>query len=167
MSTYLKLHYSVTFGTGDGSDCFEWEEALEDDEEAAYLDAIRNKLELNSIEALQPAVDRAYADIEAQEIDNFLDCDDPYVMECQGIYEVDPDTINELVAEKDPHAIEYFELQNLSDEELAKWDARNLDELPQVRDFDQDFEPYSPFDQGWTLNVEIDEPDYEDEDEEE
>ena len=89
-------------------------------------------------------------------------------MECQGETEVDPDEINDLIADRDPHALEYFGLTDADEDTLDEWDANDLDELPLIKDFEEDFEPYSPFDDGWTLNVQFVEPDededYEDED---
>lgn len=74
-------------------------------------------------------------------------------MECQGCIPLDPDEVNDMVADRDPHALEFFGLSDMSDEELDEWDAHNVD-MPTLSEFDPDFEPYSPFDEGWSLNVE-------------
>ena len=93
-----------------------------------------------------------YAEIEESEIENFVDCDDEYVLECTGRYEVDPDEINDLVTERDEHTLEFFGITEMSDEELDEWDAYDVD-LPFVCDFVEGFEAESPFDAGWTLRV--------------
>lgn len=162
----VELNYYVDFGTGDGSDWLDWEVDLTDEEEQAYDKAIADGIPLEDVAELQGALDRAYKEIEEEEIGNYLDQEDEYVMECQGETEVDPDEINDLIADRDPHALEYFGLTDADEDTLDEWDANDLDELPLIKDFDENFEPYSPFDDGWTLNVQFVEPDEDFEDEE-
>jgi hypothetical protein len=99
-----------------------------------------------------------FKDIEEEEFSNGLSYGDEYVMECQGEAEVDPDEINDLIADRDPHALAFFGLEDADDDELDEWDANDLDELPLIKDFVEGFEPYSPYDEGWTLNVEFVDP---------
>jgi hypothetical protein len=87
-----------------------------------------------------------------------IDNGDEYTIECQGMAEVDTDEINDLIADRDPHALAFFGLEDADDEELDEWDANDLDELPLIKDFVEDFEQYSPYDEGWTLNVEFVDP---------
>ena len=56
-----------------------------------------------------------------------------------------------MVKNRDPYALEFFGLLDADDEELEDWDADFLDEIPTIADFIEDFEPYSPFDEGWSL----------------
>ena len=79
-------------------------------------------------------------------------------MECQGETEVDPDEINDLVANRDPYTLEFFGLTDATDDELDEWDANDLDELPLIKEFEENFEPSSPFDCGWSLHVEFVDP---------
>jgi hypothetical protein len=79
-------------------------------------------------------------------------------MECQGEAEMDPDELNDLVAARDPHALEFFGLTDADEEDLEEWDANDLDELPLIKDFVEGFEPYSPYDEGWILHVEFVDP---------
>ena len=155
---YVALRYGVTFGKGDSSDWIDWELQLTDEEEKIYDHAIVNKLPLNEIPELEDALRRAYEEIEDEEISMGIDNGDEYTMECQGMAEVDPDEINGLIADRDPHALAFFGLEDADDEELDEWDANDLDELPLIKDFVEDFEPYSPYDEGWTLNVEFVDP---------
>ena len=80
------------------------------------------------------------------------------MLECQGLAEVDPYEINDLIADRDPHALAFFGLEDADDDELDEWDANDLDELPLIKDFNEGFEPYSPFDEGWCLNIEFVDP---------
>ena len=93
-----------------------------------------------------------------------LNIEDEYTMECLGENEMDAEELNELVHYGDKHAIEFFGLEDLSEDELQEWDANELDKLPKVKDFDEDFEPCSPFDQGWDLVIEEAEVEPDDED---
>ena len=52
-----------------------------------------------------------------------IDCGDEYAMECTGQVEMDPDELNDLVADRDPHALEFFGLTEADEEELEEWDA--------------------------------------------
>ena len=48
---------------------------------------------------------------------------------------------------------------DLNDEdELDEWDANDLEDLPLIKNFVEDFEPCSPYDSGWSLNVEFVDP---------
>lgn len=156
----VELNYWVTFGKCDSTDRIPWEVELTDEEEKIYDNAIANKLSLNEIPELQGALDRAYSEIEEESIEIGLDDGDEFVMECQGVAPMDCDELNELVAKRDPHALEFFGLQDATDEELEEWDAYDLDDddIPLIKDFQEDFEPESPYAVGWDLNVEFVDP---------
>lgn len=154
----VAIRYGVTFGKCDSSDWIDWEVELTEEEAIAYNDAIKNKLPLNEVPELQAALQRAYEDIECEEISMGIDNGEEYVLECQGEAEMDPDELNDLVADRDPHALDFFGLTEADEDELDEWDANDLDELPLIKDFVEGFEPYSPFDAGWTLNVEFVDP---------
>ena len=154
----VKIQYCVTFGAGDSSDWLDYEVELTDEEEIIYNNAIENKIPLNGIPKLEDALDRVCSEIEEMEIQNNLDYGDEYTMECQGNYEMDPDDLNELIADRDPYALEFFGLTDASEDELDKWDANDLEELPLVKDFDEDFEEQSPFDVGWSISLEFFDP---------
>ena len=154
----VAIRYGVVFGKGDASDWIDYEIELTDEEEAIYDNAIANEIPLEDVAELQDALDRAYEEIEDMEISNGIDYGDEYVLECQGEIEMDTLELNELVHNRDPHALEFFGLEDASDEEIEEWDADDLDEIPLIKDFQEDFEPYSPYDEGWTLNVEFVDP---------
>ena len=155
----LTLNYGIVFGKCDSSDVFEWEVELDEEQEAAYRKAIEAGENLEDVPELAALCEEAYAEIEDEELYNLIEAGDEYTLECQGEAPVDPDEINDLVQSGDAHAIAFFGLGNLSQEELEEWDANDLDELPLIKDFVEDFTPESPFDNGWTLNVWIPEPD--------
>ena len=50
----------------------------------------------------------AYEEIKEQETQAMIDCGDEYAIECTGQVEMDPDELNDLVADRDPHALEFF-----------------------------------------------------------
>ncbi len=154
----VEIHYGVVFGKGDSSDWIDWELELTDEEAAIYDEAIRNETLLNDIPELQEALQRAYEEIEEEEIQNGIDMEDEYVLECQGLAEMDTDELTELVRNRDPHALEFFGLTDASDDEINDWDAEDLDEIPTIAEFNPDFEPYSPYDEGWRLVVEYVDP---------
>lgn len=154
----VELRYGVTFGKCDSSDWIEWEIELTDEEAAVYENAIENEIPLNEVQELKNALQRAYADIEREEISNGLAYGDEYVLECQGEAEMDPEELNDMIAERDSHALEFFGLIDADEEELDEWDANDLEELPLIKEFVEDFEPYSPYDEGWTLHVEFVDP---------
>lgn len=154
----VQLRYGVTFGKCDSSDWIDWEIELTDEEAVAYNNAVANEIPLNEVPELQDALQRAYDDIEDEEISMGLDMGDEYVMQCQGEAEMDPDELNDLISDRDAHALEFFGLTDADEDELDEWDANDLDELPLIKDFVEGFEPYSPYDEGWTLNVEFVDP---------
>ena len=155
---YVELRYGVTFGKGDSSDWIDYEIDLTDEEAAAYDKAIAEGRSLDNVPELQDALQRAYEEIEEMEIENGIDMEDEYVMECQGLAPMDEDELNDLVEARDPHALTFFNLTEATDEELEEWDAYDLEEIPTIAEFQADFEPYSPYDAGWTLHVEFVDP---------
>ena len=154
----VELRYGVVLGKGDSSDWIDWSVELTDEEEKIYDHAIENEIPLNEISELEDALNRAYKEIEEEEISMGIDNEDEYVMECQGVTSVDPDEINDLIAARDPHALAFFGLEDADDDALDEWDANDLAELPLIKDFVENFEPYSPYDEGWTLKVEFIDP---------
>ena len=157
--TTVELQYGTVFGKGDGSDWFPWEITLTGAEEAAYLRAKKLWLDPNECPELQGVLAEAYEEIKEQETQNLVECGDEYAMECTGQMEMDPGELNDLVADRDPHALEFFGLSEADEDELEAWDAHDLDKLPLRCDFEEGFEPYSPFDEGWQLVVQFPRPD--------
>ena len=157
------LYYGVTTGKLDpGGDPMEFEVDLTPEQEAAYKRALMTGKEFDDFIELRELPKEYYDVIEEEEIEILLDVEDEYTMECMGLTEVDPDEINDLVHSGDEHAIKFFKLEDLNEEELEAWDANELDELPQIADFKEDFTPESPFDNGWTLHVRLCDPRYDD-----
>ena len=106
----VELRYGIVFGKGDSSDWIDWSVELTDEEEKIYDHAIENEIPLNEMPELEDALNRAYKEIEEEEISMGIDNEDEYVMECQGVTSVDPDEINDLIAARDPHALAFFGL---------------------------------------------------------
>jgi hypothetical protein len=154
----VELRYGVIFGKGDSSDWIDYEIDLTDEEAAAYDHAVENEIPLEDVQELKAALDRTYEEIEEIEIQNGIDMEDEYVLECQGLAPMDRDELNNLIAERDAHALAFFGLEDAEDEELDEWDAYDLEEVPTIAEFQEAFEPYSPYDAGWTLHVEFVDP---------
>ena len=150
---YVPIRYGVTFGKCDSSDWIDYEVGLTEAAAAAYDQAVAAGISLNDVPELQDALQCAYEEIEEMEIENGIDMEDEYVMKCQGLAPMDQDELNDLVADRDPYALAFFGLTGATDEELDEWDAYDLDEVPTIMEFQKDFKPYSPFDEGWTLHV--------------
>lgn len=154
----VEIRYGITLGKGDSSDWLEYEIDLTDDEMRIYDEAVENGILLEKVPELRAALRRAYEEIEDMEIDAGIEAEEEYTMECQGLAPMDADELNDLVADRDPHALSFFDLVDASDDVLDDWDAYDLAELPTIAQFREDFEPSSPFDSGWLLNVEFVDP---------
>ena len=158
MIIQYRIENYVSFGKADSSDWLDYEIDLTDEEATFYDNAIENEIPLEDVVELQDALNRAYDEIEDVEIQNGIDIEDEYVLECQGLALMDETELNELVANRDPHALAFFGLENASEEELEAWDAYDIDELPTLAEFHTGFEACSPYDKGWTLHVEFVDP---------
>lgn len=153
----VDLQYSVSFGKLDGTGGLEWSIDLTEEENAAYEEAIKLRKPFDDYPILEAPLERAYEELCTEEFERFKEdgedvWGDTYT-ECLGEYPVDEDEITRLVHNKDPHALEFFHLTGMSDEELSKWDACSLDDLPNVCDFDKSFEPKNPFEWYWSIDV--------------
>lgn len=71
---------------------------------------------------------------------------------------MDQDELNDLIAERDAHALAFFGLEDVEDEKLDEWEAYDLEEVPTIAESQEDFEPYSPYDVAWMLHVELVDP---------
>lgn len=154
----VKIRYCTVFGKLHTSEWTEYSYDLTDEEAELYEHAVANKTPLRDVPALQEALWGAYDEIEKAELRIGIETEDEYVMECQGLAPMDTEELNELVADRDPDALAFFGLVGLSDEELDEWDADELEEIPTIAEFHKDFEPYSPYDEGWILQVEFVDP---------
>ncbi len=150
----VTLLYGISTGQLDpGGDPIDYEVDLTPTQESDYKRALMTGKEFEDFEELRELINGCYEEIEYDEIENLLEYEDEFCMECMGYAKVDPDEINDLVQSGDEHAIKYFKLDRLNPEELEEWDANDLENLPKIADFNEDFEPESPFDNGWKLNV--------------
>ena len=59
-------------------------------------------LDPNECPELEGVLAAVYDEIKEQETRNMIDSGDEYAMECNGQVEVDPDELNDLVADRDP-----------------------------------------------------------------
>ena len=151
----VEIRYGVIFGKGDSTDWIPRSLTLTDEEAIIYSTAVEHQMPLNEVQELQTALQRAYEQIESEEISIGIDNGDEFVLECQGEAEMDPDELNALVHARDVHALEFFGLNDADDNALEEWDAYDLDGLPLIKNFIEDFKSYSPYDAGWSLSVEF------------
>lgn len=131
-----------------------WTIELTDVEYQMYCDAINNHISFEEIPELMEALKRVHEEIEEYEIDEAVIRGDEYVLACLGEVPADPDDINDLIYDGYEYALEFFGLTDADEDELDEWDANELDELPLMKDFIEDFVPLSPFDDNWSLIIE-------------
>ena len=110
MATYVDVRYFADFGTCDASDWLDWIIVLEGEAEKAYLEAMKLRLPFDDYPILREALEEAYSAIDEEEIDNHISLGDEFTLECTGQKRVDPYERNELVAERDPYTLEFFDL---------------------------------------------------------
>lgn len=147
MSRWITFNYYVSFGKGDGSETMTWEAMLTEEEEQAYLKAKIMRESLDSVPELQAVYNRVKEEVEEEEASNLAFYGgDEEVREMLGLVQVDEEEIERLVRSRDPYTWKYFELSEMSDEELAAWSVKSLGQLPDVCEFVEDFEPENPFD---------------------
>ena len=101
----VPLSYTVSFGRLDAGDPMEWEINLNDEETAAYNDALLLRKPFGDYPILKEALKRAYEEIMEHEFNRFKEegeetWGDPY-RECAGKYPVNKKEIEGLVRSKD------------------------------------------------------------------
>ena len=152
--TTIQMSYGVCFGKGDGGDPIDYDYQLNKEQQKQFKEAVMTRKDFSEFPALAGIEDEVYKDAEESEIEVLLyDIGDEFTKECLGENEVDIEEINNLVHKKDKHAIEFFELSDLSDDELESWDVEYECDIPKVKEFYEDFSPMSPFESGWELNI--------------
>ena len=157
----VRILYCVQYGRGDAGDWTDAFVSLTPEEALLYDRALASGQDPNTLPALKPALDRARAELEEQETQAALDNEEEFALECMGLCPMDPDELNDLIADRDPDALSFFGLSEEDEDELDEWDAYDQDELPTRRDLDPSFTPVSPFGQGWTLLAEFAPPEEE------
>lgn len=89
--------------------------------------------------------------IQAELVKHAIEFGDEYVLECYGLIPVDATRINKLIAQRDKHTLTFFGLESSPEDELNNWDANNLEKLPLVKDFEEDFKPIQPIYDKWNV----------------
>ena len=160
MATRVKLQYGISFGKLDSSDWVDYWINLAGDAEKDYLAAMEiadpEKRNFSGSAALVQALENAADDIKDEALDNLRDAGDEYALSFhKGYDKVDTDELDELVHNRDPHALEFFGLTDADDEELEDWYADELDwdDLPEYEVFYQGYEAGNPFNEGYILSV--------------
>ena len=151
MSRCVEVKYYVVFGKGDGTEHFSYDFELDDETEAVYDKAIELEEPFENFPELTSALQDAYDEIEEMESSNLADLDEEY-SDLSDV-EMDTEDLNDLVHQRNPHALKFFHLENATDEEIEEWDANDLDNLPTHLEFDEYYKPLNPFDNGISLTV--------------
>lgn len=149
----IKVQYYVVFGRGDCSDTQEIEISLNEDEIKAYKKAYEEEIPLEDIEELKNVLNRAYLEACEIETDNLIYSGDPDAAEYVGRIDVTKEDLEARVHNKEKKALEFLELNDLSDEELEKWNADGLDEMPCLYEVDSNYDDINLFDELYTLKV--------------
>ena len=152
MSRCIEGKYDVVVRKGDGTDHFSYEFELDDETEAVYDKAIELEEPFENFPELASALQDAYDEIEEMESGNIAEIMDDEYRDLSDV-EMDTEELNDLVHERNPHALKFFHLENATDEEIEEWDAYDLDNLPTHLEFDEDYKPLNPFDNGISLTV--------------
>ena len=147
----MTLYYRAWSVDGEG----EWNVPLTADEEKAYARIAVTGADPQDVPEFAHLCARAYPDIERALTDMLREAGDEYCLECLGEVPADPDELLDLVRARDPHALAFFGLEGADEDEIDEWDPDELYEYPLVRDFYEDFEPASPFEEGRNLCVRL------------
>lgn len=153
----LILNYTVKLGKYDNNeDVFEWKATLTEEQEEAYNAAVMTGDDFEDVPELQELCEEVYAAVEKQELQKMLRAKDDYeVLKALGEVTVDAEEMNKLVHSKDPYALQFFNLESLTDNELDKWDAAEFERLPLVKEYRKDFIPQSPFGKEYQYRIEV------------
>ncbi len=151
----LRLRYAVIFGKKTVGSFGEWNVSLTQEQERAYTLAKQSGMAPEKVAALSAVYEKAVSEIERYEIQSFLLEEDEYVLECLGENEVERERLNALVRQKDDHALRFFGLEDATEQELRLWNAWDLDRLPLVKEFEEDFHPKNPFSERYSLYIDV------------
>lgn len=152
----VPLRYRI-FQNGNYSEWIYFDFEISESEKVIYQHTIERGGSLNMVPGLKDALQRAREVIEPEEIMCGITNEDEHVLQCLGLVEVDPAYLNELIAERNQETLEFFGLEDASEEELNAWNANDLTELPLVCELGVDFREENPF-SGWWLQIEFVEP---------
>lgn len=150
------LNYKVKAGKYDNNDdVFEWiVDSPNKELEEAYTRAIMTGTYLEDVPEFKALCEQERSKIEKHVLQEMSKDGDEYsVLEALGEVKMDLDELNNLVHSKDSHALKFFGLEGMSDDQLQKWDSAELDSIPLVKDFKEDFQPKNPFNDDYKLEV--------------
>ena len=121
------------------------------EEEYIFSYCCRLRRSHNGIKELEEVLERERKYVERALTYSYLELGDQFVTECICNSFVSVEELNDLVHRRDNLAMEFFGLENCSDEEVQAWDASSLELLPPSYFFYKDMQ--GPFQKGWKLDA--------------
>lgn len=120
-------------------------------EEEIYTLCCKLRRSLNGVKELEDAVMRVRKYVERALTYEALELGDEFVADCICDSYISSEELNSLVHSGDALALEFFGMEEASEEELKTWDASSLEMLPPLYFFRDDME--GPFQKGWKLTA--------------
>lgn len=109
------------------------------------------KITYSNLDEYNNLMESMYEFIQDALVKHAIQFGDEYALECYGLLPVDIAKINELISQRDKHALTFFGLEKATEDELRNWDAKNLERLPLVKDFEESFTPTQPLYDKWNI----------------
>lgn len=116
-----------------------------------YGECCRLRRSLNGVKGLEGAVERMRGYVERALTYEALELGDEFAAECICDSYISFEELNTLVHSGNLLAIEFFGMEECTEEELKAWDASALEILPPLYFFKEDME--GPFQKGWKLSA--------------
>lgn len=131
-----------------------WEYEVSGPEAKLYKEALEAKRSFREYPELMDVLKKAEKEIHRAEMEKFLDSPkENFVFLSFSIGVMEPSYITYFVHNHTEQMLKYFELQGLSEEEIAAWDAeQDLEEMPTWPAYcKEEAEILDPFDRGYYM----------------
>ncbi len=151
MATNVKMRFRLVFGDIGPEPWIYKTVVFYGDAEKAYILANRFHLPYEVFPVLVERLNNSSNDITEEEISEEVYRIVHYI----GNKNIEPVELNQLVGSRDEYALIYLNLENLTEEELDKWDANNLDHLPKYCEVVENFEYKCIVNVAWTMDLEF------------
>lgn len=153
-----KILVSIDYGDDNPKDWRIMEVCLPAELQEVYNYAINHEYSPKASKKLQDYLPVVRKEIEEQLIETLFKENDNYVIDLCGGRLATPEEILSAVADRDYFALDYYGLENATDEEIENWNSYSAFPTPQLRDIYESYSDKSPFNEGWELYVEYYDP---------